>query len=94
MLAGAKIETRSKYRVSSARAAMMHSPQHLISASNRIKKPVAFTQECKDVRDPTEIDRLCDEALDAAKFLKETIVQAKLNERGNYGAPQPAAACE
>jgi hypothetical protein len=43
-------------------------------------------QECASVSDPTEVERLCDEAMDAAKFLREMIVQAKLNERGNYGA--------
>lgn len=45
-----------------------------------------WMQESADVHQPAEIDRLCEDALDAAKFLRETIVQAKLNERGNYGA--------
>lgn len=45
-------------------------------------------QECAHVTDPAEIDKLCDEAMDAAKFMRDMVVQAKLNERGNYGRMQ------
>lgn len=41
-------------------------------------------QECAHVTDPAEIDKLCDDAMDAAKFMRDMVVQAKLNERGNY----------
>jgi hypothetical protein len=34
-----------------------------------------------------EQDRLLAEGVEAADFLKTSVVQAKLNERGNYGAP-------
>ena len=37
------------------------------------------------VTDPAAIDKLCAEGRDAAKFLTQYVVQAELNERGNYG---------
>ena len=41
--------------------------------------------------DPAQIDKLCAEGRDAARFLTQYVVQAELNERGNYGAlPCPA----
>ena len=43
-------------------------------------------QGSSGVTDPAEIDKLCAEGRDAAKFLTQYVVQAELNERGNYGA--------
>lgn len=60
--------------------------QHSRQWSLSVVQNVRYLQECASVSDPTEVERLCDEAMDAAKFLREMIVQAKLNERGNYGA--------
>lgn len=37
------------------------------------------------VTDPAEVDKLCAEGMDAANFLTTYVVQAELNERGNYG---------
>ena len=34
-----------------------------------------------------EVDRSIAEAYEAADFLTEFVVQAELNERGNFGAP-------
>lgn len=42
-------------------------------------------QSSSGVTDPAEIDKLCAEGRDAAKFLTQYVVQAELNERGNYG---------
>ncbi|CAK0779825.1 hypothetical protein CVIRNUC_004863 [Coccomyxa viridis] len=36
------------------------------------------------VSDPAAVDKLCAEGRDAAKFLTQYVVQAELNERGNY----------
>ena len=35
--------------------------------------------------DPAALDKLCAEGRDAATFLTQYVVQAELNERGNYG---------
>lgn len=43
-------------------------------------------QESAQVTDPAQIDQLCDEAVDVAGFIRDHVVQAELNERGNYGA--------
>ena len=40
----------------------------------------------KDVTDKAEVDALCAAGHDALDFLRTSVVQAKLNERGNYGA--------
>jgi len=43
-------------------------------------------------RDATRIARLVADAVDAAQFLRESVVQAALNEQGNYAMqlkPQP-----
>ena len=45
----------------------------------------AIWQESAQVSDPIQIDLLCDEAIDVAGFMKDHVVQAELNERGNYG---------
>ena len=42
-------------------------------------------QGSSGVTDPAEIDKLCAEGRDAAKFLTQYVVQAELNDRGNYG---------
>ena len=36
--------------------------------------------------DPTAVARLCAEGEEAAHFIRTYVVQARLNERGNYGA--------
>lgn len=36
--------------------------------------------------DPTAVARLCAEGEEAADFIRTYVVQARLNERGNYGA--------
>ena len=36
--------------------------------------------------------RLCAEGEEAADFIRTYVVQARLNERGNYGAPPPLGA--
>ncbi|BDA43747.1 probable mitochondrial zinc maintenance protein 1, mitochondrial [Coccomyxa sp. Obi] len=41
-------------------------------------------QSAAGVTDPDEIDKLCAEGRDAAQFLTQYVVQAKLNERGNF----------
>ncbi|CAL5221847.1 g4107 [Coccomyxa viridis] len=41
-------------------------------------------QGSSGVTDPAEIDKLCAEGRDAARFLTQYVVQAELNERGNY----------
>ena len=38
-----------------------------------------------DVTDPDIIEKLCAEGRDAADFLTQNVVQAKVNDRGNYG---------
>ena len=43
-------------------------------------------QGSSSVTDPAEIEKMCAEGRDAAKFLTQYVVQAELNERGNYGA--------
>ena len=42
-------------------------------------------QGSSGVTDPAKIEKLCAEGRDAAKFLTQYVVQAELNERGNYG---------
>jgi hypothetical protein len=42
-------------------------------------------QASAGVSDPAAVDKLCAEGRDAAKFLTQYVVQAELNERGNYG---------
>jgi len=44
-------------------------------------------QAAAGVADPTEVARLCAEGEEAADFLRTYVVQARLTERGNYGAP-------
>lgn len=43
--------------------------------------------------DAAQVERLCDEALDVAGFMRDHVVQAELNERGNYGVPAQPAFC-
>lgn len=43
-------------------------------------------QKHADVTDPSDISALCAEGRDAAQFLLSSVVQGKLNERGNFGA--------
>lgn len=38
----------------------------------------------KAVTDRQQLQQLLDEATEAASFIKTTIVQAKINDRGNY----------
>ena len=42
----------------------------------------------RHVTDENEVERLLSEGHDAAEFLKLNVVQAKLNDRGNYGKIQ------
>ena len=42
-------------------------------------------QASAGVSDPAAVDKLCAEGRDAATFLAQYVVQAELNERGNYG---------
>ena len=42
--------------------------------------------------DPTAVARLCAEGEEAADFISTYVVQARLNERGNYGAWPPLQA--
>ena len=35
--------------------------------------------------DPARAAALCNEALDAAQFIRDNVAQARLNDRGNYG---------
>ena len=42
-------------------------------------------QENAGISQQEEIDRSIGEAYEAADFLREFVVQAKLNERGNFG---------
>ena len=42
-------------------------------------------EENKHVTDEPEIRKLLDEAREASDFIRNMIVQAKLNERGGYG---------
>ena len=42
-------------------------------------------QASAGVSDPAAVEKLCAEGRDAAKFLTQYVVQAELNERGNYG---------
>lgn len=46
-------------------------------------------QSAAGVTDPDEIDKLCAEGRDAAQFLTQYVVQAKLNDRGNFGRSAP-----
>lgn len=46
---------------------------------------VCDLQSAAGVTDPDEIDKLCEEGRDAAQFLTQYVVQAKLNDRGNFG---------
>jgi len=51
-------------------------------------------QGSSGVTDPAEIEKLCAEGRDAAKFLTQYVVQAELNERGNYGKqPSNSGSC-
>ena len=43
-------------------------------------------QESAQVTEPAQVEQLCDEAVDVAGFIRGHVVQAQLNERGNYGA--------
>ena len=49
-------------------------------------------QASAGVSDPAAVDKLCAEGRDAAKFLTQYVVQAELNERGNYGVHPPLTA--
>ena len=42
--------------------------------------------------DPSAVARLCAEGEEAADFIRTYVVQARLNERGNYGARPPLPA--
>ena len=42
-------------------------------------------QELSDVTDPGTLEKLYSEGHDAADFLTQNVVQAELNDRGNYG---------
>ena len=42
-------------------------------------------QEARHVSDPSRIKQLVEEAQEAADFIRTAVVQAKLNDRGNYG---------
>ena len=50
-------------------------------------------QAAAAVVDPAQIDALCDEALDAAGFLRDHVVQAQLNDRGNYSMHRLVKCC-
>lgn len=51
--------------------------------------PCCAIQGYSGVTDLVEIDKLCAEGRDAAKFLTQYVVQAELNDRGNYGEHSP-----
>ena len=48
-------------------------------------KDLLHVQATADVTDPHAIEMLCAEGRDAADFLMQNVVQAQLNDRGNYG---------
>ena len=50
----------------------------------------AALQSAAGVTEPEEIEKLCAEGRDAANFLGQYVVQAQLNERGNFGARSPS----
>ena len=50
-------------------------------------------QESAQVTDPAQVDQLCDEAVDVAGFIRDHVVQAELNERGNYGVSHDPLLC-
>lgn len=50
--------------------------------------------EANAAAEPEEAAKFTADALDTAGFLRQNVVQAKLNERGNYGARHsPATIC-
>lgn len=57
----------------------------LSAAKLEIRKKYA---EANHIRDAAVVNKLCDDADDTAEFMRTTIVQAQLNDRGNY-AMQP-----
>ena len=48
-------------------------------------------EQSRDVSNADDIRVLCAEGRDAAQFLQQSVVQGKLNERGNYGVLLPDA---
>ena len=46
---------------------------------------LCMLQELSDVTDPGTLEKLYSEGHDAADFLTQNVVQAELNDRGNYG---------
>ncbi|EIE19322.1 hypothetical protein COCSUDRAFT_34269 [Coccomyxa subellipsoidea C-169] len=53
----------------------------LTSAKQEVR---ARFQSAAGVTEPKEIEKLCAEGRDAAQFLTQYVVQAKLNDRGNF----------
>lgn len=65
------------------RAAFKHDEPALAAAFTEIRSN--FAQHAA-VRDEQEVAALCAAGHDALDFLRTSVVQAKLNERGNFGA--------
>ena len=61
----------------------------MVFTSLRVQRLLAedrnHVQGMAGVTDPSAIKKLCAEGRDAADFLMQNVVQAQLNDRGNYG---------
>ena len=67
------------------RAAFANDYTAISAATSQIREGF---RESAAVTDPAHIASLCDEALDAAEFIRANVAQARLTDRGTYRARQ------
>ena len=87
MQTGALTEARSKFKVITVLCygGLLHGHPTLPRLGGATLKYSPFAQECMGQEDQEEIDKSIAEAYEAAEFIKTFVVQAKLNDRGNFG---------
>jgi hypothetical protein len=64
--------------------------KHCLEKLRALKAALPVLQASRNVTDQPKLEELLAEAREAADFIKTAVVQAKLNDRGNYGALHPA----
>ena len=84
MLKSARSEVRSKFQVPSCSRCTVERLS-LACKVARCSYEFAARQVSASERDPGRIQQLLAEGREAADFIRTFVVQAKLNERGNYG---------
>ena len=89
MAAAARLEVRTKFEVrpDASRRTYMHRVAHIPHHPPFVTSPLALClpQDARAVADGAQVEQLQAEGREAADFIRQMVVQAPMNERGNYG---------